>query len=479
MELNATTRALSQPHIVQAICNELPDDSLAVAACINHDFFVFATETKWNTEPPLWALQQRVQLSRRQLYASKVRSLALDDMAMRKYLHACRKVHFSGMKKLILERYGVEWVSDDSKMNYGFMHLYLPEQLEALVLSECSPTNPLLGALAERCHRLRSLRLPAYAPRFDFEALAALMAANPLLEELDLHPRIFRIREVLPTPLLLQCARQRNLRSIRLPSTMQASAEQFRRIEAEISEPFPALQKLAWADLPSIALPLLSKWCRNMSELLISIHDKDVPVLEALSNMTKLKQARLHVPQEMTMSRSEIMALTSLQRLEDFSYTVYSSRMSTTEFSLTANEFEKWIAHFPALREFEMEVDVRLPRGYDSALATLARCCPHIERLKWPTHIDFSELDLESLSTPLFPNLQFLTVSFAATDVYEEKFPYNYSKEEVVKVLCHHFPKLFRFTIQSPDGCEGVEIIRKAFRTYEDKNTPKNWDPWA
>ncbi|ATY64669.1 hypothetical protein A9K55_003890 [Cordyceps militaris] len=472
-------RALVQPHIVQSICNELPPESLVAAALINRNFFTYATEAKWS-EAPLWALAQRVQVSRRQRYASKVRDVALSESQMRKHADALRRVQFDGLRTLLLAHYSSpRLVADDvaaaakgDDRYHERLHRYLPAGLRALSLSDCHLTDALLRTFRRRCTRLRSLRLDTYWPDFSYDALVAVLAANPLLEDLRLEPRDAGVSPEgeLHGPLLVQCARQRKLRALHFGPSLRLPVDALQQIAAEHAAPFPALERLLGV-VPSMAIPLLARWCEDMIDMVLNVQDTDVSILEAASKMKKLRRLRVHFVQETTFCKAEILSLQSLSRME--SLCLYSEALGEEgfpEFPLTCDEVQTWIACFPLMRELELEVRMTSSQSYLAALMTVASCCPRLERIMWPGAIDFTNLNLPLLTRPLFPSLQLLHVAFARTGGDRKKFPENCAEEEVTEIIRKHFPKLYRFVVEHKNDTPGILAIKKAFRSYERLN---------
>ncbi|KAM3511909.1 hypothetical protein MY11210_004450 [Beauveria gryllotalpidicola] len=433
---NPIARALAQPHIVEAICSHLPMESLVSAALVNRDFFTFATDSRWSIGS-LWALGHHVQLSRRQLYASKVRLLVMNHARIDKYRRAFRRVQFNGMRFLFLVRYSTPFEGgEEAAAYYRELHRYLSPQLTHLLLQQCRVTDAMLHAVENKCQNLRFLRLDLNWAHHTDEALAALLAANPFLEDIRFEPR-----DPLPTirilgedtfqdnmpkdgvidATLLQCARQRKLRSLQLGPVVKVTPQLFQRICAQVPEPFPVLDRFM-AAVPSMAASLLGQWCKNMHQLVLSIYDAEVPVLQGVSKMKNLRIIQIHFAPGTTFSSSDIMSLQSLSKLEILSF--YSFHTPYPRFSLACDHLKEWIASFPDLKVLELQVDNE-PDCHDnsSCVATLSRCCPRIERLAWPETIHFSKLNLEQSAMPLFPNLQRLKVDYATVSNDQESFP--------------------------------------------------------
>lgn len=426
-------RALAQPHIVQTICSHLPMESLTSAALVNRDFFTCASQEKWFTGS-LWTLAHRIQLSRRQLYASKVRLLVMNRARIAKYRKAFRRIQFSGLKLLSLVHYstplGEGEEGEEAAAYYRQeLHCYLSPQLTHLLLQKCRLTDTFLHEVESKCQHLRFLRLDLNWAHYTDEALAALIAANPLLEDIRFEPRdpvpgsgmlgedtLDLPKDSVLDATLLQCARQPKLLSLQLGTLVKLTPELFQRICDQVPEPFPVLSRFLGA-VPSMAAPLLGQWCKHMHQLYVSVYDAEVPVLPGISKMKNLKVMQIHFAQGTTFCSGDIMSLQALSKLEIFSF--FSFIRPYPQLSLTRDDFQKWIASFPDLKVLELEVDMLDP----GCLTTLSRCCPRIERLVWPGTIHFCELDLEQSTLPLFPNLKQLEVKFATFSDDEQGFP--------------------------------------------------------
>lgn len=419
------TRALAQPHIVQMICNQLPKESLADAACVNHQFYIFASEAKWY-QGRLWALTQRVQISRRQVYASKIRSLETDPSLMRKYGRTFRKLQFGGVKNLTLENYE-PWsrLREEDESDHQILHPYLPAQLKELRLHRGRATDVILRTFQHRCHNLRVLHLSELWVDFEYDALVALMAANPLLEDLHVEPGgSITIGATISEAFAKQCARQPKLRLLTMPPHTMMTAETIESIEAKITKPFACLERIA-ARVASSAVPLLAKWSKNLEKLHLVIQDEHIPFLEPISKMKNLKSIRVYFSPKVVFSVAEFMLLRSLPELEEF---VLCSGITLdnpmAQLPLNTDQFAEWIAFFPKLREFVMEMRTVDTDCADLALHALARTCRLIERLGWPWGVDLSALQFEvPAAPPLFPELLEFNVNFTKTSNELNKFP--------------------------------------------------------
>ncbi|KAJ6781460.1 hypothetical protein PWT90_05219 [Aphanocladium album] len=184
--IDPVTRALAQPHIVQRICQYLLDQNLVAAAQVDRQFFVLATEVNWY-EAPVRMIRLRVQPSRRQLYACKVRTLII-DVAQRDQAHAASgRVRFDGLRELSIESVDICTYEERS------LRRYLPPTLERLAMFNVIMPPGMLGTVQSQCNQLRVLTIswrtfhrPDMGKVFQPAELADFMAANPLLEELRL-----------------------------------------------------------------------------------------------------------------------------------------------------------------------------------------------------------------------------------------------------------------------------------------------------
>ncbi|EJP67396.1 uncharacterized protein BBA_03970 [Beauveria bassiana ARSEF 2860] len=416
-------RALAQPHIVQAICSHLPKKSLGSASLVNRDFFNFATEEKWFAGS-LSTLALRTQISRRQLFASKVRRLVMTPTKMVQYSKAFRRIQFSGLKYLSLVSYsGLREEDEKAAIDRELLHRYLQPQLTHLVLRKSRITDLFLHEVESTCQNLRSLRLDLLWAHYTDEALAALIAANPLLEHLRVKPRdrenseafagdeLHPLTDDVMDATLLQCARQRKLLSLRIGTDVILKPEPFQRICDQVPEPFPLLREFS-GYVPSMAAPLLGQWCKHMHQLDMVFDDSEVPVLREISKMKNLRSMEIDLASGATICSLDMVSLQALSKLEVFS--LICEDKSWPQLPLACDDFQKWMASFPNLNVFELEVNIgRHDHCTDGCLATLSRGWSRLERLTWPGIIHFGKLDLEDSTMPLFPNLEDLTVENA------------------------------------------------------------------
>lgn len=410
-------RALAQPHIVQSICDHLPNPSLANAARVDRRFFVFATEAKWR-HAPLRMFRLRIPPSRRQLYASKVRVLLYERQAPRQDDALFRKFEFDGLRDLTIRS---EVEIDQAAMR---IRRYLAPTLEGLHFIQCFITPELLRACERHCRQLRVLDiLPESTYGMDSDSLTALIAANPLIEELRLQIWPERVRFLMKSDLYVQCARQPRLRILTFAREEGFIPVSLQMIQEKVDGPFPALEHLI-ASVPSSALPLFGQWFDKITVMTLKIVDADVSFVGPMSSMTNLKRVGIEFPSDTIFSKTELMSLRSLSKLEELSFSTDTSTDDVlAEFPLTVDEFKNWIKLFPGMKKFGMAVSVEGGPKYDQAMPAVARSWPQLQKLAWPAGINFSELPLELSAPPLFPNLRSVLADFATADPLSQRFP--------------------------------------------------------
>ncbi|KAM3471016.1 hypothetical protein MY5147_006080 [Beauveria neobassiana] len=324
-------------------------------------------------------------------------------------------------------------VDEKAAIDRELLHRYLQPQLTHLVLRKSRITDLFLHQVESTCHNLRSLRLDLLWAHYTDEALAALIAANPLLEHLHVKPRdresseafagdeLHPLTDDVMDATLLQCARQRKLLSLRIGTDVNLKPEPFQRICDQVPEPFPLLRDFS-GYVPSMAAPLLGQWCKHMHQLDLVFDDSEVPVLREISKMKNLQSMEIDLASGATICSLDMVSLQALSKLEVFS--LICEDRSWPQLPLACDDFQKWMASFPNLNVFELEVNIgRHDHCTDGCLATLSRGWSRLERLTWPGTIHFGKLDLEDSTMPLFPNLEDLTVENATVSKDNQWFP--------------------------------------------------------
>lgn len=409
---DAVTRALAQPHIVQSICDQLPKESLTDVAQVNHIFFSFATKIKWFSGP-LWVLQQRVQISRRQMYASKIRYFDEDQLPWVNH-RAFRRIVFDGLDNLIVDDYrGMHG-------RHASLGSFFTSALPILYLDGGVIDAPLFIFMAERCNQLRQLRLNSNE-YVDSQALAVFLAACQSLEVLQLYP--YLNEQPLDPSLITQCARQPRLRILHFPRRMQLPTNAAKIIESEVSHPFASLELIQAA----VHLDAVALFCKYLSKVvrleLDIIGCSSSLVAQPLSQLRALKTIRLRVPAHYNFSEPEMMSLCSLHMLESISLiTEDENYPALASLALSASQFERWISHFPHLEEFAMSLRVPAEK-YNAALVALGSHCPKLLYCEWPAEIDLSSLQLDSRPEPLFPKLRSMHSPSAVSSADDADFP--------------------------------------------------------
>lgn len=409
--LNPVSRALAQPHIVQAICEHVPLLRLGVVAQVNRQWLDAAIKIKWE-EGDLDILRRRIQPTRRQHYASRIRTLAISHNCLARHDGAFAATSFNNLRLLVLDP------TIDVTLNPTGLDRYMLPSIEDLVVASSWLNAAFFSTMQTRCPKLRKLVLSLSPTHPICDLLTKFIAAMPRLEHLELEGMM--MTDDISAELAVQCARQPNLKFLSTPPSMQIPEEAFQLVASQVQQPFPSLERML-ACVPSMALPLFGKWFTNVFELVLNVVDVKIPVLEHVSRMTALKRIRIRFPDGYMFTKAEIMSLRSLPSLEDLNICSVSHDGVVDEFPLTTDEFAEWIACFPNMKEMEMDVPMPTPFNTDKAFVTAAKVWPKLVRCVWPTGVDFSEIGLDTGSPPVFPNLMHLTLQTARTSQKRNK----------------------------------------------------------
>ncbi|OAA66276.1 hypothetical protein ISF_04114 [Cordyceps fumosorosea ARSEF 2679] len=427
---------------MESIINRLPWRDVTSAAQVSQHFSHHATNRIWaelpwsDTEP--WGLDMdTVHPSRRQVYASKVRSLVLSS-SRRPAAPGHHGLRFHNLRHLRLCEYGLDAHSRPPLAPY-----LASDRLWNVTLEDCAVDAALLGTLAPRCRRLRELCLerdhwPAAAPR------------EPR------HPN-WRGDGVFVFPAML--------RRLELRADTAALTEAFERlapltpdssqlVEAVLSPTTVSLLSSLDTTSPGRVVLNVPRWPSwvIMEPLLLFKHLTHLFLEFNGSNVS------LRAPQMMLLCELPALTNIGIRRCPFIAATADDIRLE-----LSVAQFTAWISHFPALRT--LKLGARAPDPYDEALIALGTVCRQLVNCQWPGLINFSSLQLDSREDCLFPNLwTFCCPHGARTSSLPNRFPRNISHiTELAIILFRHFPILMHFEIENVGQDEGVNAVEHAF----------------
>ncbi|KAI5249859.1 hypothetical protein E4T43_00495 [Aureobasidium subglaciale] len=418
--LTAMQRVLENPDLLLLIFDTClheeskhKGESLAIAACVNHTWFAVATSVLWGQlsypfHEDITHILTTFPQSRRQHYASRMRLLKINERRA-----ASMHASFKGTNFPLLKNLELALTCQIHDQQAGSIALYLQPALESLTVHDEGDylDDDFVAHVTKNCPHLKAVLFASPGTHLSVQVLSDLFAASKNLEEASLRFKDFgRLISMDP---LLQLSKLQKLRILQLISP-PASSVIFSFVNLYNSHPFQALRKLTlYADTSTVSTA--ARLFANVQELSLSVHGADSSFLRNVASMENLTTLVVQITGELTFEVDDMIALTSLQHLENL---VFSSDSHLHPTSFTPSEFDHFCSCLPSILHLDLEAClISCPMEF---LISLSNHCPKLDYLNlYNAACNFETL--VEVPGPLFPNLKTLILNAVQPeDVTEE-----------------------------------------------------------
>ncbi|KAM3511910.1 hypothetical protein MY11210_004451 [Beauveria gryllotalpidicola] len=457
-DFHYTTRALSNPAILQRILSFLWMSSAARAARVSRLWFTLSIDQLWRYA----SIGQlgHVEAGRRQVYASRLQHLSLqsnDDISIAKGLQ------FPKVQ-------AVDFDEDSSSTDCASYEPFKSCPVSELTICAFTVPDAFLELMAEWwpkiCH-VEIIDLPA-SNDMTPEGLLNFVSSLASLKFLNVSGHEVNIQA---EGLLPHCATRTELSSLRLP--LEIPFEAVKRATSHHTKIFGSLKEVELT-LPSEGFALMLGALQNLTILQLELTSVTIPILSSISSLTALKELTVIFPSNYEIPRSEIMSLRSLSKMQRLLLSHNDSQGSVYEVEDVAQldfvdgDFEQLLTHFPDLYALELSCESTLSAR---ALVCLADHCPSLGSFMLPSDIDLRRLQLDTRTTAAFPRLWALHV---------ESLSFSHATQDqdsLARLFEKHFPKLTDFTVE--DKTRGYRKIASSLKSVVRKHREKAHDEVA
>lgn len=389
--------SLTIPEILICIFEFLEEHpyTLAVASQVNRQWFTCGTDVLWREAP--CGVLANVTESRRQVYASKITSLAFSGDDEAAYHSSFKHLRFTKLRRISLDAY-----HPGEGNQYHIRHYFQPP-LQEFSFYGGELDDELLVYLRTTCWRLRKILLDSPGRTITPLSFLDFISGCKSVEHVEF---LHGMDHLLTDELLLHLASQPHLSGMAIGKI--CSQRVIEHISTDIPEPFAALRILHIA-IPSSALPFLVPAIKTVTNLHLTIQDANDQIIRQLSSLPALRVLSLYFAVATELLTAEILSLTSHTKLERLTIgpveTEDAGDITTFNFSFSDSDFEFLCSKLHDLRSISFQVQCNLSAA---VLESLSRHCPLLEECVMPQTFDFRALNLDTRNNAMFPNLRSL-----------------------------------------------------------------------
>ncbi|KJZ74699.1 hypothetical protein HIM_05816 [Hirsutella minnesotensis 3608] len=444
-------RTLAVPEILINIFECLLHDaaSMRAAICVAKHWFTCGTDVLWRRAPceALAALPQ----ARRQVYASKITSLAFSGDEESEYHALFRNLELSSLREVSIDAYHPE---------SGGLQLrqYLQPPLESFAFYGGDLDDSLLQRLQTTCWRLKRILIDSPGSTITASSFLEFVSGCKHLEQIDL---LHGVHHLLNDDLLVHLAQRPNLVSLGVGK--EWTPQLIHHISTIISRPFPSLRTLDVA-ISSETVPSLVSLIGGVTKLGLDVKDGQGDVISPIATLQGLRRLDLSFGAPKELSRDEILALKNLSRLEDLIIgpTDSDDAGNVTAFNtgFSNKDFDELVSSLRLLRHLNFMIQCDLSYA---VVLSLAKHCPLLEECTMPQVLDFEGFRSEAKDGVVLPKLQVLDLGGVRPIGQDEP---QTSPEELISLMRSWFPRLQEMYVSSDDDFS--EVVASAFTVGED-----------
>ncbi|TWU77725.1 hypothetical protein ED733_008499 [Metarhizium rileyi] len=434
--------SLTMPEILVNMFDflEAHPSTLAAASRVNKQWFSCATDVLWREAP--CRVLANVPEHRRQVYASKLTSLAFsgDDEAV---YHSCfMNLQFSRLRSVSLDTYR------PADGNQFHIRQYLQPPLQEFSFYGGDLDVSLLDYLCKTCWRLRKILIDSPGPTIRASSFLSFISGYQSVEHME-----FRngMDHLLTDEFLVHVASRTNLSSLAVGKI--CSEQLVRQISTDVPKPFEALRALHMA-IPSSAVQLLVPLIKHVTRLHLDVRDSTVHVVRQLSSIPNLRVLSLAFAATTRLPRAEIMSLTTHSKLEELEIgpdeTEDVSHITAMDDGFSDADFDELCSQLRALRSISFKVQCNLSV---TVLASLSEHCPLLEKCTMPQILNLQALNLERRHDVMFQKLHLLDLGgFQQPDVNNDQVSRReLPPHDLASLMRRHFPYLEELYASSDD----------------------------
>jgi hypothetical protein len=370
--------------------------TLTAASRVNKQWFSCGTDVLWR-EAPCRALAN-VPEHRRQVYASKLTSLAFSGDDEAAYHSRFMRLEFSTIRKISLDAYRP---ADGTQYH---IRQYLQPPLQEFLYYGGDLDDDLLDHLCKTCWRLRRILIDSPGPTIGAPSFLSFISGYQSVEDMEFKNGMDHL---LTDELLVHIASRTNLSGLAIGKI--CSEQVIQQISTDIPNPFTALRALHIA-IRSSTVHLLVPLIKHVSHLHLDVRDSHVHVIRQLSSIPALRILSLAFTATTELPRAEIMSLKTHSKLEELAIgpdeTEDTVNIIAIDTGFSDSDFDELCSHLHALRCTSFKV----PQCNLSVavLASLSEHCPLLEKCTMPQVFPLQALNFEARRNVMFPKLHLL-----------------------------------------------------------------------
>ncbi|KAL7915170.1 hypothetical protein GGI35DRAFT_488958 [Trichoderma velutinum] len=355
------------------------------------------TKRLWaNTEAARYLL--RVPHDQRQIYASKLLTIHINNFNIKEYCTEFKGLEFSRLRELdVVSRFG----------DFEMIKQYCVPSLHRFgCLNTFMQPSSVIGYL-HNCPQLKSIHtdLRIADTRHLLDALKHL----PLLQELKLSDDVGK--GDISGDLLLHLAQSKHMTTLELSWSWEGYAVEHvmsAKVDMRFT-PFPALESLILV-APSTATEGFVHLFGNVTSLDLILSDSTIEALCRIARLTTLTRLSLSYKQKTCISAGAMRALAALSKLQTLIMEKHSLNRGAMESDISDEDCEMVASHWPDLRHITLRMECAnlSTKGFIS----LARHCRALEICKTSQEFDLEKIFADGYDgDALFPQLRQLHIT--------------------------------------------------------------------
>ena len=402
-----SSKLVCLPELLSPIfeCLEHDRPSLRNASLVNLTWFEEAINVLWR-HAPVTALMN-VESTRRQIYASKLRSLSLSSDNNDRLHSNLRTLTFPRLRRLSATAFNS---GDGSKV---YIDQYFPASLEAIFLDQGNLGEYLLDYTSSELPRLRYIVIHSLPSRVDASRFLSFLQNHPSLNSM-----IFTdgMEHVITDQTLKYLIGRKSIIELKLSRLFRRAA-----IEKAIAVALPPFQNLYTLEMrieSNSISPLVSALSNGpIRRLSLHIEDDEEFILDHISSLTQLLSLIVTYHRSREIPRNEMITIRKLGQLQILCLGSIDDDEELTSFGMKDEDMQQLTTHLKQLRIFQFLVQSNLSIG---AIVAIAKNCPTLKILCMDGVYDLKKL--ASTQEVLFPVLENLTLGSARVQDPQDQY---------------------------------------------------------